>query len=439
MVADHINSKNRTKNVKQNIIWTFLLKFGGIGISFILLPLTINYLDQVQYGIWVTLFTVMNWITFLDVGIGLGLRNKLAEAVASDNLSAAKQYISTAYIFIGCIGLLFIAILFAVSPFLNFNKIFNTLSVSNHEMYCAVQIAGFFIILNFSLSLINQIFYAYQKAKIAAGINLLANALMLVFVSALIQVSKANLIYFICCFGIANMIAYITLSIYFFHQHTDLLPKIKCFDCGFLKQITGVGIKFFVIQIVCILMFSSANILITQLLGPEHVRSYDVVFKIFGIVTMMHSLISTPLWSAYTEAHILNDKKWMKATLIKMILLMIPVILVCVCIVTNLEFIIKFWLKTDFPIPPYLPECMAFFIIISAWANTYAYFLNGISQVDTQMYCGIVGAIIVIPLAYYFVQTLLLGSTGVILAIGLVSCIPAIITPLQVLSYFKQK
>ena len=52
---------NRSKNVKKNIIYSFILKFFSIGLSFVLLPLTVHYLTEVEYGVWVTLFTVMNW------------------------------------------------------------------------------------------------------------------------------------------------------------------------------------------------------------------------------------------------------------------------------------------------------------------------------------------------------------------------------------------
>ena len=75
----------RSQNVKKNIIYSIILKAVGVGLTFILLPLTVHYLTEIEYGIWVTLFSVMNWVNMMDMGIGLGLRNKLAEAVAIDD------------------------------------------------------------------------------------------------------------------------------------------------------------------------------------------------------------------------------------------------------------------------------------------------------------------------------------------------------------------
>jgi len=74
----------RSKNVQKNIFYAFILKFLGTAVTYLLLPLTVKYLTQVEYGIWATLFSVISWVNFLDVGIGLSLRNKLAEAVSRE-------------------------------------------------------------------------------------------------------------------------------------------------------------------------------------------------------------------------------------------------------------------------------------------------------------------------------------------------------------------
>ena len=86
--------ESRNKNVKKNILWSFALKALSVGLSFLVLPLTVNYLTAVEYGVWVTLFSVMNWVNMLDMGIGLGLRNRLAEAVAEQDGHLVRCYMS---------------------------------------------------------------------------------------------------------------------------------------------------------------------------------------------------------------------------------------------------------------------------------------------------------------------------------------------------------
>ena len=53
-------------------------------ISLLLVPLTIDYLNPTQYGIWITLMSVIAWFNFFDIGLGNGLRNKFATAKAEN-------------------------------------------------------------------------------------------------------------------------------------------------------------------------------------------------------------------------------------------------------------------------------------------------------------------------------------------------------------------
>lgn len=407
---------NRSKNVKKNIIYSFLLKFFSIGLSFILLPLTVHYLTEIEYGIWVTLFTVMNWVNFLDMGLGLGLRNKLAEAVSKNNLNEFRLYLSTGIFFMIGIGSILSIIFFIGINLVNMQSIFNTREISEQDLYISTLFTGIFIILVFILSVINQIYYAYQKAAVTGAIQIVHNLIMLCIVYYLTLQPTHNLIYFILSFGIAVLSSRIIFIIDFFRKNRNIIPKIKYLELNKLKNIFNLGIKFFVIQIVCIAMFFSSNILITQCLGPEYVRSYDIVFKLFSTITMAHGLICAPLWNAYTDAYVKKDFIWIKSNIKKMIYIMIPIILGSMILIWNTEWIINIWIRdVDIVIPRYLTIFMGLYVIIACWNNIWATFLNGIGNINIQLYASVVGVLIMLPLSWYLMK--LIGSSGMIGAI----------------------
>lgn len=72
----------RSLNVKKNIALMILVKGGSILLSLLLVPLTLNYVDNECYGVWLTLSSMVVWISFFDIGINNGLRNRLTEALA---------------------------------------------------------------------------------------------------------------------------------------------------------------------------------------------------------------------------------------------------------------------------------------------------------------------------------------------------------------------
>lgn len=429
---------NRSKNVKKNIIYSFLLKFFSIGLSFVLLPLTVHYLTEVEYGIWVTLFTVMNWVNFLDMGLGLGLRNKLAEAVSKNNLNEIRLYLSTGIFSMIGMGSILLVIFFIGINMVNMQSIFNTREISEQDLYISTLFTGIFVILAFILSVINQIYYAYQRAAITGAIQIVHNLIMLGVVYYLTLQSEHKLFYFVLSFGIAILLSRLIFIFDFFYKNRNILPKFKYVKLNFLRNICNLGIKFFIIQLTCIVMFSSSNILITQCLGPEYVRSYDVVFKIFSIITMLHSLILSPLWSAYTDAYIKKDFFWMKKSLKKMIYIMIPIIIISLLLVWKIEFIISFWLGDNLIIiPKILTICVSLLVIINCWTNIWATFVNGIGKIDIQLYGNLFSTITIIPLAWFFMTQI--GAAGMALAISIEWLLTGIPLLIQVKLFFKNK
>ncbi|WP_302048293.1 oligosaccharide flippase family protein [Megamonas funiformis] len=422
---------DRTKNVKRNIIYSFLLKFLSVGLSFVLLPLTVHYLTEVEYGIWVTLFTVMNWVNFLDMGLGLGLRNKLAEAVSKNNLSEIRTYLSTGIFAMISMGSILLIVFLIGSQLVNMQSVFNTEKISEQDLYVSTLFTGIFVIIAFVLSVINQIYYAYQKAAVTGAIQIVHNLIMLGVVYYLTLQPTHKLFYFVLSFGIAVLSSRIIFIIDFFNKNKSVIPKIKYVKIKQLKNITSLGIKFFIIQIACIVIFSSSNILITQCLGPEHVRSYDIVFKIFSIITMGYGLIVTPLWSAYTDAYVKRDFLWIKMIIKKMIYLMLPIIIISFVLVWKIDFIIELWFKMKIELPQYLVICMAIYVIVYCWNNIWTMFLNGIGVMNLQLYLSILNVIIILPLSWYFMGQI--ASTGMILAITIGSFLVGIPQMIQVL------
>jgi len=87
----------RSVKAKKNILASFIIRGCNIAISLVLVPLTIHYVNPTQYGIWLTLSSIIGWFGFFDIGFGNGLRNKFAEAIAKGEHELARIYLSTTY------------------------------------------------------------------------------------------------------------------------------------------------------------------------------------------------------------------------------------------------------------------------------------------------------------------------------------------------------
>ncbi len=82
-----LNLRGSTQSalLKRNILASFMLKGVSILISFFIVPLTIDFVNPTQYGIWLTLSSLLAWFSFFDIGLSLGFRNRFAQAKAKAN------------------------------------------------------------------------------------------------------------------------------------------------------------------------------------------------------------------------------------------------------------------------------------------------------------------------------------------------------------------
>ena len=164
----------------------------------------------------------------------------------------------------------------------------------------------------------------------------------------------------------------------------------------------GLGINFFILQIAVIIIFSTDNMIITQVLGPAAVTPYNISFKYFSIPIMIFSIVVTPFWSAYTDAHAKGDLVWIKKSINRLSQTWILIFAMVIVMLLASQDFYKFWVGNDLQIPILLSILMGIFAIISTWNNIFAAFLNGLGKIKLQIYYSLFGMIINIPLSVFF-------------------------------------
>ncbi|OQX54102.1 MAG: polysaccharide biosynthesis protein, partial [Candidatus Cloacimonas sp. 4484_209] len=200
------------------------------------------------------------------------------------------------------------------------------------------------------------------------------------------------------------------------------------------REISSLGIKFFIIQMAVLVIFATDNMIITQVLGPAEVTPYNVVFKLFSIIAIGHGIIVGPLWSAYTDAYAKTDIRWIRDTLRKTIMILIPIIISVLFLILFARDIINIWVGTNINFPDSLVIFMGIYTVIRIWNSSYSSLLNGIGRIKFQMYSAIIGGLINIPISVYFAKYLQMGMSGVILGTIVSLSFFAIIGPIE--SYY---
>lgn len=431
-------SKERTRNYLHQIKGAVVYKAVAMLASFLAIPLMIRYLGKEQFGVWSTLLTVMSWIVFFDLGVGNGLRNKVAEALAKNDKVEAANYIGSGYSLIGLIALVLWALVTGVSFFVPWQAVFNTQAIPEATLRLTVQVAVFFVVLNFWIGLISAILGAVQKTAMTALSQLVSNVLSLLFVFVLTKTTDATITYLALAYGVSMVFANIGLSCWFYQGHPELRPK-PYLDKQHVRPLLSVGMQFFTIQIAVLVIFMTDKMLITQFFGPEYVTQYEVVFKLFSVITFAHTLITAPLWSAYTDAYHRNDLFWIKNMLKKQMVIFGLIALAVSAMVMLARPIIKLWIGHEFEGPFSLLISMGLLVLVSAWNNIFGLILSGIGKIRLGSIYTIFTALLNIPLSYFTAVKLEFGVTGIVLGTLLSIAISSIISPIQVYFFIYNK
>ena len=422
---------NRSQNYLYQIKSTVVYKAIAVVASYSAIPMMINYLGSEKFGIWSTLLSVISWVVFFDFGIGHGLRNKITELIAKNNRIDAVLYISSGYTIIGLLAFGLWIVLMFVAMHIPWQIVFNTNALPESDLRLTLQLTASFILFNFWTGLITALLNAIQKSSLLALRQVISNVLVLALIWILSRTTTASLPLLGVAYGVSLMLANLLLSGWFFRTYNDLKPRFSI-EKKHIRTLLGVGSQFLIIQIAMLVIFTTDKILITQLIGPAAVTAYDVVFKLFGLITFLHGLICFPLWSAYADAYHRNDMAWIKNMLNKQLKIFIVFWFAVTALIFMTKPIVTIWIGPNIEFAALLAPMMGIYVLIAAWLNIFTMFVNGIGAIKPQLYTLIFGMTMNIPLSFYFVRYMNMGVSGIVLGTIFSLLFAAIVLPIQV-------
>lgn len=420
----------RSVKAKKNILKSVLLKGGSLALSFLLMPLTIHYVNPTQYGIWLTMSSFIVWAGFFDLGMGNGLKNKLAEAITLGDYSIARSYVSTAYLMLVIIATILFVAFACINPLVNWPKVFNVQANVYPDIARLVFFTFCFFCIQFVVQLINTILTANHQPAKSAAINLGGQVLSVIAIIILMKFKAGSLFYLVLVMAGLPVIALIIGSIWFFQgSYSHVAPRISSLNFKYAKSLLFTGSAFFVIQIGALVLYETDNIVVTQLFGPAEVTTFNAAYKLFSVVLMFFLIVITPFWSAFTEAYTKGDHRWIKTTLINIKKIWFVLSLATVLLLIVSPWLYQLWLGKSVTVPFSLSISMCVYTIVSIWQTIHVYLLNGTGKIKLQLYLVTASAIVNIPLALVFGR--LFGLAGVTTANTVLFVIMSIVFYIQ--------
>lgn len=402
------NAYKENRSLTNNIVGVVLLKGLSLVLSFVMTPLYLSYFtDQAVLGVWYTILSILTWILTFDLGIGNGLRNKLAQALTVGDQKTAKELVSSAYAVLGGLSLVLIAVSSAVVPFLPWQSILNS-TMPEKTLVIMVQVVIIGILLQFFFKIVTSVLYSLKKNILANALGFFTNIFILIYLlTAPATNDESKIIALAVVYSVATLIPLLGATAYVFMKPLRALrPHPHCFRKDAAKQVLSVGGVFFLIQLGLLVVNSTNQFLINNLVGNAAVVDYTVYYRLFSMATMIFTLFSQPVWSEISVRYAKGDLAWIRRIYFAMTALATVIVVGCLAVDGLLPWIFNIWLRNEYQPPA---DRMTGLLFV-AWAAVELYvasascIANGMTKLKCQSVFVVVAAVAKIPVTYICVK-----------------------------------
>lgn len=390
----------RDRSIAKNIALSGVAKTLSMVANFALLPLSLSFVGQSAYGVWLTLSTVLGWFALFDVGIGNGLRNKLATAFAAGDMVKAKGYVSSAYFRMLSIFGVVAAVFGSAAFFVNWQVVLNAPEALDNQLLPAVLVAFFALCAQFVLRLVGTVLQSLHRAGwadlINAGGALGTIALLLAFQWA---GRTGDLTQIALLYALPPVAVFVAASIWVFGTQWPVLsPSWTQRDPVLAREVTHLGFQFFFLQIAALLLLTAQNFVVAQLFGPSEVAVLSAAQRYFSMLTVGWLVVLTPFWGLFSEAYIHEDWGWIRQKLRWLFGLWGILALLGLLLLLGSDVVYTYWLSGKIMVPLTLSASVMAYCLVVCFNNITAYFLNAVGKMRLSVLAGLGIAAASVPL-----------------------------------------
>lgn len=409
----------------------------ALSLSFVAIPFAVSYLGAERYGAWMTISSMLTWLTVADLGIGNGLTNALSATFKRPSGPSAQGYVASSFWALAGVSALLAFSMAAAWPWVDWADLLHVMKEpGRREIAAAVAVAFTLFLLAFPFMILEKIYLSFQQGALANAWALVDSVAGLVALLAA-TLTSGGLVGFVAAVGGAHLAVAVANAWWLFWQHRpDLRPAIRKVEAEGVRRLGFAAAQFFAVQIIGILLFSTDNIIVARVIGVSEVTPYSVAFKLFSVPLLYVTLHAPYLWPAYAEARARGDGQWIRRAHLFSVASSSAVALILAAVLASFgQSIIRSWAG-----PAAVPSkavlwWMAAWAVVCAPATAVASMLSAIGQLRGQIVYGSVAAFANTGLSIFWARAY--GPAGVIagtvVSYTLCAAVPASIEAARIL------
>ena len=435
-VDKFLKGSGRGALLRRNVLLGMGVKVGSIACSFVLVPMTINFVNPTQYGIWLTIQSIATWMAFFDVGLSNGLRNKLAETLAHGDHEQGRAYLSTTYVMLTAIFSVVMLGLLGMIQWVDLTSLLRVDYVYEDDMKFAASVMAIYFCAGFVIRTLSYVLKADMRTAYASLVDFVGQLGVLVVIACLKERVEGSLSVLSLALTLPPLLAWIVASLTLYNGKYRLIrPSLSYYHKEEVKSLLNLGVKFFVIGLAYIIQFQTSNFLIARLFSVTEVTSYNIVYKYFNVLYMAFFIVIDPFWGAVTNAWSRGEKDWIRNAVKKY--LRIACLWLCggLLLLMISPWVYDLWINRHVDEPVILPfslsSWMLAYVMCTIIGQIFCMFVNGIGALRIQFCTSLVSPFVFVGTTYVLARYCGLGMESVLIGSIVANFNGLILAPMQ--------
>lgn len=372
---------------------TFVAALVGQGVALLVLaasvPLSLGYLGRERFGLWMTAVAASELLSFATLGLDKGLLNALAAADGRDDRAAARRLVSTAFVLLGGIVLVGLALFALAYPSLPWARLLNVAAAE--EAGPVMAVLAVCALLALLASLVDTVQSAYQEGFLNGLWKAAGRLLSLAALAAAIGLGKSVAWIALAVAGAPLLAALGNAVMLFGYRRPWLVPQFRLVRRDSARRLLGSGSLFLLTQLALTIAYYADNLIVAQLAGSEAVAAYAVTARLFDLPGMLLLLVGAALWPPLAEAIARGDIAWAERSLRRLILASLALAAATALPLMLLgPTLLRWWVGAEVAPPNSLFVAFGLFWLLSAVTQPIAVFLGAANALRFQLGCAAV-------------------------------------------------
>lgn len=377
--------------------------------------LTLPYLGKERFGAWMTIASLTTMLTFLDLGIGNALTNKVAKTASTGSKPHLTTVISGGLGVLCIVSLILVvllAVIAAILPWSSLMKLHST-QLSDEVRKAAILFAAFFGASTFSNG-VSRVLFGLQRGfevHLAGTIGSMASLLALYFAAR----AQAGLPVLLSCTMMGAQIANLFLFARLWREGQFSTFRWHRSIGSETPSLLHNGSLFFLLQIGTMVGWGADSLIIANATGAAAVAAYAVIQRLTLLVTQPLAMLNAPLWSAYADAHSRGENSFVRKTFKRSFTLTFTMsISGALLLVLIGQHVTQLWTHDQIKPETILLVVMSIWLVLESTGNSLGVLLNGLGIIKQQVWIVSTFILMVLPMKLLLASKF--GVVGVVTA-----------------------